>query len=211
MKELKTLFIKNQAWIAQKCEEDPNFFHNRSESQDPKYLWIGCSDSRVPANEIVGLEAGELFVHRNIGNLFPHTDMNCLSVLEYAINILKIKHVILCGHYKCGGIKAAMEEQKQGVVDHWLRSIRDLYTRHKDELDAIEELTERYDRLVELNVMQQVLNICHTPIIQGAWARNQPLWVHGWVYDLKTGLLKDLNICFSNIDQVDSIYRINWK
>lgn len=209
MKELKILFQNNKEWIALKCEKDPNFFRDLSESQDPKYLWIGCSDSRVPANEIVGLEAGELFVHRNVGNLFLHTDMNCLSVLEYAIDFLKIKHVILCGHYRCGGVKAAMQEQKQGVIDHWLRSVRDVYAQHKEELEAITEPDRRHDRLVELNVMQQVLNICHTPIVQNAWARKQPLWIHGWVYDLKTGLLKDLDFCFSNIDQVENIYRID--
>ena len=211
MKELKLLFNNNRAWIEQKCEKNPHFFKDLSESQDPKYLWIGCSDSRVPANEIVGLEAGELFVHRNIGNLFPHTDINCLSVLEYAIDILKIKHVIVCGHYRCGGVKAAMEGQNQGVVDHWLRSIRDVYASNKAELDAIDELQLRIDRLVELNAMQQVLNICHTPIVQNAWARGQSLWVHGWVYDLKTGKLKDLDFCFSGINQVENIYRINTK
>ncbi|MBN2479784.1 MAG: carbonate dehydratase [Parachlamydiales bacterium] len=209
MKELKKLFDNNRAWIAQKCEKDPSFFQNLSESQEPKYLWIGCSDSRVPANEIVGLGAGELFVHRNIGNLFLHTDINCLSVLEYAIDFLKIKHVILCGHYGCGGIQAAMEEQKQGVVDHWLRCVRDVYARNKEDLEAIKDLNKRSDRLVELNVKQQVLNICHTPIVQGAWARKQSLWVHGWVYDMQTGVLKDMDLCFSSINHVENIYRIN--
>ena len=209
MKELNKLFENNKRWIEKKCEKDPDFFHKLSQSQNPKYLWIGCSDSRVPANEIVGLEAGELFVHRNIGNLFLHTDINCLSVLEYAIDELKIKHVILCGHYGCGAINAAMKEQKGGIVDHWLRSVRDLYAKNKQELDAIEDVHKRYDRLVEMNVKQQVLNICHTPIVQRAWARQQPLWIHGWVYDLKVGCLKDLGLCFSSIDQVENIYRIH--
>ena len=208
MRELKELFNNNRDWAFQKCKKDPDFFHKLSKSQKPKYLWIGCSDSRVPANEIVGLDAGELFVHRNIGNLFLHIDVNCLSVLEYAINFLKIKHVIVCGHYGCGGINTAMEEQKQGVVDHWLSSIRDIYATHKKELDLLENIHLRNDRLTELNVKEQVLNICHTPIVQKAWMNKQPLMIHGWIYDLKTGLLKDLNLCFSSIDQVENIYHI---
>lgn len=182
-----------------------------AEAQDPLYLWIGCSDSRVPANEIVGLEPGELFVHRNVANLFPHTDFNCLSVLEYAVDMLKIQHVIVCGHYGCGGVKAAMEDHHLGLVDNWLRNIRDVYARFKDELEAIGDKKQRYDRLAELNVMQQVLNICHTTIAQGAWSRGQPLWVHGWMYDLSTGTLKDLDCCLSSADQVEAIYRIRFS
>ena len=210
MQTLKTLFQKNKDWVTSRLAKDPNYFRHMAEAQDPLYLWIGCSDSRVPANEIVGLEPGELFVHRNVANLFPHTDFNCLSVLEYATDLLKVKHVIVCGHYGCGGVKAAMEEHRLGLVDNWLRNIRDVYARFKDELDAIEDQQERYNRLVELNVMQQVLNVCHTTIVQGAWTRGQPLWVHGWVYDLKSGLLKDLDCCFSSIDQVEAIYRIRF-
>ena len=179
------------------------------EAQDPSYLWIGCSDSRVPANEIVGLEPGELFVHRNVANLFPHTDFNCLSVLEYAIDLLKIKHVILCGHYGCSGVKAAMEDNRLGLVDNWLRNIRDVYARFKVELEGLPNQKERYNRLVELNIIQQVLNVCHTTIAQGAWERGQPLSVHGWVYDIGTGTLKDLNCCISNIAQVETIYRMS--
>lgn len=181
-----------------------------AEAQDPSYLWIGCSDSRVPANEIVGLEPGELFVHRNVANLCPHTDFNCLSVLEYAVDLLKVQHIIVCGHYGCSGVKAAMEDHRLGLVDNWLRHIRDVYARFKEELDRIVDPGERYNRLVELNVMQQVLNVCHTTIVQGAWTRGQPLWVHGWVYDMATGGLKDLDYCVSSINQVESVYRMGF-
>jgi carbonic anhydrase len=210
MQKLQILFQKNREWVASKLHKDPNYFRHMAQAQDPLYLWIGCSDSRVPANEVVGLEPGELFVHRNVANLFPHTDFNCLSVLEYAIDLLKIQHVIVCGHYGCGGVKAAMEDHRLGLVDNWLRNIRDVYARFKEELEAISDQQERYDRLVELNVMQQVLNICHTTIVQGAWTRGQPLWVHGWVYELASGTLKDLDCCISSVDQVEAIYRIRF-
>jgi carbonic anhydrase len=208
MNRLKILFEKNEEWVHSKTTLDPAYFQNLAKDQSPDYLWIGCSDSRVPANEVVGLEPGELLVHRNVANVFPHTDFNCLSVLEFAVNILHVKHVIVCGHYGCGGVKAAMDDHHLGLVDNWLRNIRDVYARHKEELDKIENETERYNRLVELNVMQQVLNVCHTTIVQEAWYREQALCVHGWVYDLQSGKLKDLNCCFSGIDQVESIYRI---
>jgi carbonic anhydrase len=208
MKELKVLFSNNAQWIENRTAKDPNYFERMALAQDPLYLWIGCSDSRVPANEIVGLEPGELFVHRNVANLFPHTDFNCLSVLEFAVDLLKIKHVIVCGHYGCSGIKAAMEDHYLGLVDNWLRNIRDVYAQSKRELEAIRDQKQRSDRLVELNVVQQVMNICHTTIVQGAWARKQPLFVHGWVYNLETGRLKDLNCCFSSIDQLEDIYKI---
>jgi carbonic anhydrase len=208
MQKLRILFQNNTDWVLSKTAKDPNYFEKMANAQDPLHLWIGCSDSRVPANEIVGLEPGELFVHRNVANLFPHTDFNCLSVLEYAVDLLKIQHVIVCGHYGCGGVKAAMEDHHLGLVDNWLRNIRDVYARFKDELESIPNQQERYNRLVELNVMQQVLNICHTTIAQGAWARGQPLTIHGWVYDISTGMLKDLNCCVSGIDQVADIYRV---
>lgn len=210
MQTLRTLFQKNKEWVDGRLARDPHYFRHMAEAQDPMYLWIGCSDSRVPANEIVGLEPGELFVHRNVANLFPHTDFNCLSVLEYGVDLLKVRHVIVCGHYGCGGVKAAMEDHRLGLVDNWLRNIRDVYARFKDELEAIKDQQERYNRLVELNVMQQVLNICHTTIVQGAWNRGQSLWVHGWVYDLHSGLLRDLDFCFSSADQVEKIYRIRF-
>ncbi|MBA3602188.1 MAG: carbonate dehydratase [Parachlamydiaceae bacterium] len=208
MQKLKILFQNNRDWVQSKISKDATYFSRMAEAQAPNYLWIGCSDSRVPANEIVGLEAGELFVHRNVANVFPNTDFNCLSVLEYAVDLLKIQHVIVCGHYGCGGVKAAMESHQLGLVDNWLRNIRDVYARFKDELDNIPDQNDRFNRLVELNVMQQVLNVCHTSIVQGAWMRNQLLWVHGWVYDLANGTLKDLNCCISSIDQVEGIYRI---
>jgi carbonic anhydrase len=211
MQKLKILFQNNKEWVEKKISNDSNYFRRMAEAQDAQYLWIGCSDSRVPANEIVGLEPGELFVHRNVANLFPHTDLNCLSVLEYSVDLIKIQHVIVCGHYGCGGVKAAMEDHQLGLVDNWLRNIRDVYARFKDELEMISDQTARYDRLVELNVMQQVLNVCHTTIVQGAWTRGQPLWVHGWVYDLSTGTLKDLDCCVSSIDQVEDIYRIRFS
>lgn len=208
MQKLQLLFRNNQEWAAQRISKDPQYFHRMASAQDPYYLWIGCSDSRVPANEIVGLEPGELFVHRNVANIFPHTDFNCLSVLEFGVDLLKIQHVIVCGHYGCSGVKAAMEDHHLGLVDNWLRNIRDVYSRFKKELDKITDPTKRHDRLVELNVMQQVLNICHTTIVQGAWSRGQPLWIHGWVYDMSSGTLKDLDCCVSSIDQVENIYRI---
>lgn len=208
MENLKTLFEKNREWVEAKTSTNFDYFLHMSEGQLPRYLWIGCSDSRVPANEIVGLEPSELFVHRNLANLVPNTDFNCLSVLEYAVDILKIEHIIVCGHYGCGGVKASMEDHALGLVDNWLRNIRDVYARHKKELDAIKDQKQRYDRLVELNVLQQVLNICHTTIIQGAWQRNQKLSVHGWVYDLASGYLKDLECCISSEAQVEKIYRI---
>lgn len=208
MKKLKILFENNAEWVASKIAKDPAFFSRTSKDQLPLYLWIGCSDSRVPANEIVGLEPGELFVHRNVANLFPHTDFNCLSVLEFAIDILKIEHVIVCGHYDCGGVKAAMMDHQLGLVDNWLRNIRDVYAANKAELEQISGLKNRYNRLSELNVIQQVKNICHTTIVQGAWHRKQPLTVHGWMYHLDTGKLKDLSFNPSCIEDVDPIYRI---
>lgn len=211
MKKLRILFQNNQNWVASKLSKEPRYFSRMADAQDPHYLWIGCSDSRVPANEIVGLEPGELFVHRNVANLVPHTDFNCLSVLEYSVDLLKIQHIIVCGHYGCGGVKAAMQDHQLGLVDNWLRNIRDVYARYKDRLDTIEDEKERFDKLVELNVMQQVLNVCHTTIVQGAWTRGQPLWVHGWVYDLATGTLKDLDCCISSVDQLEAIYRIRFS
>ena len=208
MQKLRILFQNNRDWVASRMAKDPNYFRHMAEAQDPRYLWIGCSDSRVPANEIVSLEPGELFVHRNVANLFPHTDFNCLSVLEYAVDLLQIQHVIVCGHYGCSGVKAAMEDHHLGLVDNWLRNIRDVYARFKDELEALSDAKERYDRLAELNVMQQVLNVCHTTIVQSAWTRGQPLCVHGWIYDLATGFLTDLDCCVSSLDQVEEIYRI---
>jgi len=208
MQELKILFQNNEEWAEAKTKQDPEYFKRLAKNQKPLYLWIGCSDSRVPANEIVGLGGDELLVHRNVANIFPHTDFNCLSVLEFAVNILKVKHVIVCGHYGCNGVKAAMEDHHLGLVDNWLRHIRDVYARHKEELEKIDDQHTRHNRLVELHVLQQVLNVCHTTIVQDAWFHKQPLYVHGWVYDMETGRLKDMNCCLSAIDQLESIYRV---
>lgn len=206
MKELAYLFEKNNSWANELVTKDPSYFKKLSREQKPKYLWIGCSDSRVPANEILGLECGELFVHRNVANLFPHTDFNCLSVLQYAIDYLDIEHVIVCGHYGCGGIAAAMANRQFGLVDNWLRHVRDVYAQSKKELEAVQDLKVRQDLLSELNVLQQVANICHTTIVQNAWARKQHVCVHGWMYDISTGKLKDIGCCVQSPDEVEKIY-----
>ncbi len=208
MKDIQSLFQNNLEWVNARTNQNPHYFKELAKDQDPRYLWIGCSDSRVPANEIIGLEPGELFVHRNVANICPHTDFNCLSVLEFAVNILKVPHIIVCGHYGCGGIRAAMEDHHLGLVDNWLRNIRDIYAHHKEELDQLKDPKKRSNRLVELNVIQQVLNVCHTTIIQEAWAKGHPLSIHGWVYNLESGKLKDLNVSISAIDQVEPIYRV---
>jgi carbonic anhydrase len=211
MKRLKILFDNNKDWVIKKTNQDPNYFKQLAKDHDPKYLWIGCSDSRVPANEIIGLEPGELFVHRNVANLFPNTDFNCLSVLEFGVSILKVNHVIVCGHYGCGGVKAAMEDHHLGLVDNWLRNIRDIYAHSRHMLEKIADPTERLNRLVELNVLQQVLNVCHTTIVQEAWAKGHPLSIHGWVYNMELGTLHDLNCCIAGVEQLEEIYRIQVK
>lgn len=211
MERLKKLFENNKKWIEEKTKVDSEYFLKMSKAQAPPYLWIGCSDSRVPANEIVGLEAGELFVHRNVANLFLHTDMNSLSVLEFAIDYLKIQHVIVCGHYNCGGVIASMKDHKLGLVDNWLRNIRDVYSKNREELDSISSEKERQNRLVELNVIQQLKNISRTTMVQGAWQRGEPLMIHGWVYDLETGKLKDLGGNIKGIEDVDPVYRIQME
>lgn len=206
MEELQILFDNNARWARENVARDPNYYLRMVKDQRPLYLWIGCSDSRVPANEIVGLDPGEIFVHRNVANLFLHTDFNCLSVLQYGIDFLEIKHVIVCGHYGCGGVGAAMGNRQLGLVDNWLRNIRDIYAQSREELDILSDERKRFDRLVELNVMQQVMNIGHTTIAQNAWARKQPLWIHGWVYEIGTGRIRNLNCSVSSLDQVENIY-----
>lgn len=206
MSELTFLFDHNREWVTNCLKEDPAYFVKMATEQKPKYLWIGCSDSRIPANQVLGLGPGEVFVHRNVANLFPHTDFNCMSVLEYAVNYLQIEHVIVCGHYGCGGVAAAMDDQQLGLLDNWLRHIRDVYSSSKTEMEAITDKTARYKKLVELNVIQQVMNVCHTSIVQNAWAKNRSLTVHGWVYDISTGLLKNLNCCIDNFHQIEDIY-----
>jgi carbonic anhydrase len=207
MKKLPELFERNRKWAAAKEESDPGFFERLSAQQAPRYLWIGCSDSRVPATEICGLDPGEMFVHRNVANVVVHTDFNCLSVLQFAVEVLKVSDVIVCGHYGCGGVRSALGGKALGLIDNWLRNIKDVYDRHRAELEKMTaEL--RADRLVELNVAHQVANLCYTTIVQDAWARGQPLSVHGWVYRLEDGLLKDLDLCVSSLDQLPAIYRM---
>ncbi len=193
MKYLPQLFANNRAWAARLSAEDPDFFETLAKQQSPEYLWIGCSDSRVPANEIVGLMPGEIFVHRNISNLVIHSDMNCLSVLQFAVEVLKVKHVIVCGHYGCGGVKAAIEEQPHGLIDNWLRPIRETAGKHEKELSAL-DLERKIDRLCEWNVKEQVQNVANTTIVQEAWKRGQRLTVHGWIYGIKDGILRDLDV-----------------
>lgn len=200
MGTLKHLFQNNRAWAKRIEQEQPGFFEQLSKLQNPEYLWIGCSDSRVPANEIIHLPPGEVFVHRNIANVVVHTDLNCLSVIQYAVEVLNVGHIIVCGHYGCGGIKAAMEPVVHGLIDNWLRHIRDVYRFHAAELDAIMDDDARKDRLCELNVIEQVANVSNTTIVQDAWKRGQDLAVHGWIYRLEDGLLKDLRI---TVDEVD--------
>jgi carbonic anhydrase len=204
---LEKLFDNNRKWAARITEEDPDFFSKLSRQQSPKYLWIGCSDSRVPANQIIGLMPGEIFVHRNIANVVVHTDLNCLSVIHYAVEILKIEHIIVCGHYGCGGIRAAIEPRDHGLIDNWLRHIRDVYRYHKDRLDQLEDPEEKIDLLCELNVIEQVSNICSTTIVQKAWTAGRELSVHGWIYSVRNGILKDLVVTTTGCDQVESMYR----
>ena len=208
MKELKHIFENNKKWAESIKQEDPTFFDKLAEQQAPEILWIGCSDSRVPATEIANMMPGEIFVHRNIANVVVHTDLNCLSVIQYAVDVLKVKHIVVCGHYGCGGVLASMTNKSHGLIDNWLRHIRDIYQHNKAEVDAIEDESERKNRMCELNVFQQVANLCHTTIVQDAWNAGQKLTVHGWIYDIKDGILKDLNLCINTIDQLPSSYKL---
>lgn len=194
---LENLKAKNRAWAARKTAVDPGFFKRLEGQQAPEYLWIGCSDSRVPANEIVDLDPGELFVHRNVANLAPPQDANYLSVLQFAVDVIKVKHVLVVGHYGCGGVAAAVDGHRRGMVDHWLHPIREVHADHREELDAIPELQARLNRLCELNVMRQVQNVVADVFVQDAWARGQPISVHGWVYSLANGLVTDLDVTVS--------------
>ncbi|WP_127478023.1 carbonate dehydratase [Sulfurivermis fontis] len=205
--ELADLFQNNRTWAAQHLAQDPAFFTRLSQQQSPEYLWIGCSDSRVPANDIVGLAPGELFVHRNVGNLVYHTDFNCMSVLQYAIEILQVKHIIVTGHYGCGGVRAALQNRELGLIDNWLHNVRDIYDRNRTRLERLDE-EARIDRLCELNVVQQVANVCHTTIVQRAWHKGQALSVHGCIYSINDGILRDLGVQVSGADQLAPVYRI---
>ena len=199
----------NKKWVTSKLEKDPDYFLKLSKGQQPPVLWIGCSDSRVPANEIIGAEPGEVFVHRNIANMVVHSDMNLLSVLDYAVNVLKVKHVIVCGHYGCGGVQAAMTNKHIGLIDNWIRHIKDVYRFHSSELNSIVDETKRFNRFVELNVVEQVLDLAKTSIVQGAWEKNQDLHVHGWVYDVADGLINDLGISIKNDETLADVYKLD--
>jgi carbonic anhydrase len=194
MAVIKELFDNNRAWASRVTRQDPEFFMRLSAQQAPLYLWIGCADSRVPANEIVGLAPGEMFVHRNIANVVVHADLNCLSVLQFGVDVLKVQHVVVCGHYGCGGVGAALRDDRLGLVDNWLRHVQDVRWKHQQELENIPSEDGRHNRLCELNVMEQVVNVSQTTIVRDAWARGQPLEVHGWIYDLRDGLLRDLKV-----------------
>ncbi len=207
-KSYNKLLENNKKWRADMLAKDPNFFKDLANGQSPEYLWIGCSDSRVPANEVTGTKPGELFVHRNIANMVVHTDMNLLSVLSYAVETLKVKHIIVCGHYGCGGVKAAMGNKSLGLIDNWLRHIKDVYRIHFNELDAIKDEEKRFQRFVELNVIEQVNDLGKTSIVQNAWTNNQPLHIHGWVYDLENGEINDMVVSYSNPDNLHSVYRL---
>ncbi|KUJ07592.1 carbonic anhydrase family protein [Mollisia scopiformis] len=201
------IFENNRAWVEAKLEEDPTFFERLSAGQEPDYLYIGCSDSRVPANEIMGLEAGEVFVHRNIANLVPNTDLNVMSVIEYAVLHLKVKHIIVCGHYNCGGVQAALSHSDMGLLNPWLRNIRDVYRLNEKELDEIEDAEQKWKRLVELNVLEQCKNVIKTAAVQQSYTKNEFPIVHGWVFDLRDGLLKDLKLDFEEaLKDIKKIY-----
>ncbi|HYO15727.1 MAG TPA: carbonate dehydratase [Thermoanaerobaculia bacterium] len=195
MRVLSHLFANNRGWAAEMTRQDPEFFKRLSRQQAPQYLWIGCSDSRVPANQIVGLPPGEMFVHRNVANLVVHTDLNCLSTLQFAVEVLRVGHIIVCGHYGCGGVLAALRNEKLGLVDNWLRHVQDVRSKHQAQLDALDNEAQRHNRLCELNVIEQVVNVSQTTVVRDAWASGQALAVHGWVYDVQDGLLRDLGVC----------------
>ncbi|KES20438.1 MULTISPECIES: carbonate dehydratase [Pseudomonas] len=208
MSDLEQLFENNARWAEAINREDPDFFAKLARQQAPEYLWIGCSDARVPANEIVGMLPGDLFVHRNVANVVLHTDLNCLSVIQYAVDVLKVKHILVTGHYGCGGVRASLQDQQFGLIDGWLRTIRDLAYEYRDHLSQFASEEERVDRLCELNVIQQVANVSHTTIVQNAWHRGQPLSVHGCIYGIKDGRWKNLNVTVSGLDQLPPQYRL---
>jgi carbonic anhydrase len=197
MRELKDLFDRNRRWAAKVTAARPDFFTNLSRQQKPEYLWIGCSDSRVPANEIVDMLPGEIFVHRNIANLVVHTDLNCLSVIQYAVEVLRVKHIIVCGHYGCGGITTALAEGDHGLIDNWLQNVKDVYRYHRARIDSLESEQEKQDVMCELNVIEQVINLANTTVVQAAWKGGQTLAVHGWIYSIDNGILKDLDVCIT--------------
>jgi carbonic anhydrase len=205
----KQLLENNKEWVEKSLALDPNYFADLAKGQTPPLLWIGCSDSRVPANEIIGAKPGEVFVHRNIANMVVHSDMNMLSVLDYAVNVLKVKHVIVCGHYGCGGVKAAMGNMSVGIIDNWIRHIKDEYRLHDKYLNSIEDETERFNAFVEINAKEQVYNLAKTSIVQSAWKNGQDLMLHGWVYGLNSGFVTDLNVNIASNDELDEVYQLS--
>jgi carbonic anhydrase len=202
MRVLRHLFDANRAWAADVSRQDPEFFKRLAEQQSPRYLWIGCSDSRVPANQIVNLAPGEMFVHRNVANVVVHTDLNCLSAIQFAVEALKVEHIIVCGHYGCGGVLAALRDEKLGLIDNWLRHVQDVRWKHQSELDSLGENGACHARLCELNVREQVINVARTTIVRDAWARGQSLAVHGWIYDIRDGILRDLDVCITREPEI---------
>ncbi|WP_210395232.1 carbonate dehydratase [Motiliproteus sediminis] len=202
------LFEQNRAWAERIKREDPAFFQRLSEQQSPEILWIGCSDSRVPANQLLKLAPGEVFVHRNIANVVVHTDLNCLSVIQYAVEVLKVRHIIVCGHYGCGGVEAALGNQEFGLIDNWLRHIKDVYRFHKAKVDECQTPRQKLNRMCELNVIEQVANVCHTTIVQKAWKGGQQLSVHGWIYSIEDGILKDLAVRVNGNEAIEEIHRM---
>ena len=208
MRVLPHLIERNRDWAARQVAADSGYFSRLAKQQKPEILWIGCSDSRVPANQVVDLAPGEVFVHRNIANVVAHSDFNCLSVIEYAVVYLEVKHIIVCGHYGCGGITAATENRQLGLIDNWLRHVRDIRQANQVSLDSLGSESERIDRLCELNVIQQVRNVCHTTVVQSAWERGQSLAVHGWIYGVSNGLINDLDVTVTGADEIDLAYRV---
>jgi carbonic anhydrase len=202
MPSLNHLFANNRAWAEEMTRQDQEFFLRLARQQAPEYLWIGCSDSRVPANQIVGLLPGEMFVHRNVANVVVHTDLNCLSTIQFAVDALKVRHIIVCGHYECGGVLAALRDDKLGLIDNWLRHVQDVRRKHQPQLDALESEGRRHSRLCELNVIEQVVNVSQTTVVRDAWARGQTVSVHGWIYDVRDGLLVDLGMSVTSEDEL---------
>jgi len=206
MRVLNHLFLQNRAWAAEMTRHDPGFFARLSRQQAPRYLWIGCSDSRVPANQIVGLLPGEMFVHRNVANVVVHTDLNCLSTIQFAVDVLRVEHIIVCGHYGCGGVLAALREEKLGLIDNWLRHIQDVRGKHQAQLNPLASEADRHRRLCALNVIEQAANVSRTTVVRDAWLRHQALTIHGWIYGLQDGLLQDLGMCVTAEAEVASCH-----
>lgn len=206
MESLKELFENNRAWAADMTRQDPQFFRRLSAQQSPRYLWIGCSDSRVPANQIVGLVPGDMFVHRNVANVVVHTDLNCLSAIQFAVDALRVEHIIVCGHYGCGGVMAALQNNNLGLIDNWLRHVQDVQSKHRAEIDSLEDAAKKHARLCELNVIEQVINVSQTTVVRDAWSRAQELTVHGWIYDISDGLIRDLEVSVDRQKSTPGVY-----